>query len=1114
VAWDNPAEVEFRILGPLEVVADGRDVTPVRHKQRALLALLLLRANHVVASGELLEGLWGEIQPGSAPTALHGHVSALRKLLGSEAIETRAPGYLLRLSPGQLDLERFDGLVAEARADDDPDRKAELLRSALALFRGEPLSDLRYEDFAREEAARITERRLSALEECFEAELALGRHGALIAELQALVAHDPLRERLRGQLMLALYRAGRQASALQVYQDGRHTLAEELGIDPGPSLQELERRILTQDPRLGLVERARSTARSASQPHPPRSRVLRLARRHPVATTVVIIALVATTIPATIMLRGAGLAQPIAGDAIGLIDLQRGAQVGSILLGSRPGALASGDTGVWVTLPDRGAVVQIDPRTRAVVDTVRVGADPTGIAVGAGSVWVSNNGSATISRISPVTNEVVQTIDVPAGPAGIVVGPDGVWVANSVNDSVSRIDPVDGKVNATIAVGDRPVDLAMSETGLWVANSGSGDVARVDTRLGLATETVDVGNGPQAVVAESDAVWVANRLDGTVARIDPQRNVLVGTTLVGGTPTNLAVGGGFVWVSDQSRGTVTRIEPRSGAMTTIILGSQAGSLAIEGTSLWVSVRGPEASHRGGTLTVLSRNGLDTIDPALAYFSDSWSILALTNDGLVGFRRVGGSDGAALVPALALSIPTSADGGRTYTFKLRPGIRYSNDVPVRPADFRRALERVFRLQSDGSFHYAAIEGAKACGQQPATCDLSRGIVTDDAANTVTFHLVEPDPDFLYRLALPFAFAVPAETPNTVDDRSPIPATGPYAIERYAKDDELVLGRNPAFAERSAESRPRGFPDRIVWRLSLEDRLQVDDVLGGRADLMFRELPPDLLGNLTTSHAGQVHFAPRTGTYFMHLNVTTPPFDDLRVRRALNFAVDRKAVVDIFGGTGSATCQVLPPNFAGYEPYCPFTLDPGVTWTAPDMRAARALVEASGTSGAAVIVWATPDYAFGVPVPVGEYFVDLLNELGYRATLHLVDRRSDYFAATLDASRHVQIAFGGWASDFPTESGFIVPVLSCDSLENGGSQFCDQAVERRMDEAMRVQLTDLASAHRMWTSIEHDITDRAPWVPLVTRSWVNLVSERAGNFQVHPVWGPLIDQMWVQ
>jgi peptide/nickel transport system substrate-binding protein len=172
-----------------------------------------------------------------------------------------------------------------------------------------------------------------------------------------------------------------------------------------------------------------------------------------------------------------------------------------------------------------------------------------------------------------------------------------------------------------------------------------------------------------------------------------------------------------------------------------------------------------------------------------------------------------------------------------------------------------------------------------------------------------------------------------------------------------------------------------------------------------------------------------------------------------------------------------------------------------------------VEASGTAGSRVTVWATPDYAFGVPVPVGRYFIRLLNRLGYRARLSVVADRDKYFSAVLEPSRRVQMAFSGWVSDYPAESGFILPVLSCDSRSTSGSQFCDTAVERRMHEATRLQLSDLAAAHRLWTSVEHDITDSAPWVPLVNRSWVNLVSERLGNFQVNPQWGTIIDQMWV-
>jgi DNA-binding SARP family transcriptional activator/tetratricopeptide (TPR) repeat protein len=244
--------MEVRVLGPLEVVDDGRDLTPARPKHRALLALLLLRANEVVPADELIEALWGHEPPGTAGKALHGHVSALRKLLGADVIETRPPGYALRMRPEETDIGRFEALVAEALQEPDPGGRSKLLRDALGLFRGEPLADFRYDAFARESAAGLEELRLSALEARVEADLELGRHAELVPELERLVLASPLRERLRGQLMVALYRAGRQSDALHVYQHGRQILADELGLDPGPAQRQLERQILAHDPALDV----------------------------------------------------------------------------------------------------------------------------------------------------------------------------------------------------------------------------------------------------------------------------------------------------------------------------------------------------------------------------------------------------------------------------------------------------------------------------------------------------------------------------------------------------------------------------------------------------------------------------------------------------------------------------------------------------------------------------------------------------------------------------------------------------------------------------------------------------------------------------------------------
>ena len=238
--------VEFRILGPLEAVEDGRSLPLGGAKQRATLALLLLDAGRVVPTDRLIDRLWSGSPPPTAAASLQNFVSQLRKSLGAEAIETRPPGYLVRLAPEQLDLARVRRLVDDARTSDPP-RRARLLGEALALWRGEPLADFAYESFAQPEIARLEEFRLTLVEEHAETGLALGRHAELVAELEELVRTYPLRERLRGQLMLALYRSGRQADALEAYRQGRAALVERLGLEPSPLLRGIHASILRQE---------------------------------------------------------------------------------------------------------------------------------------------------------------------------------------------------------------------------------------------------------------------------------------------------------------------------------------------------------------------------------------------------------------------------------------------------------------------------------------------------------------------------------------------------------------------------------------------------------------------------------------------------------------------------------------------------------------------------------------------------------------------------------------------------------------------------------------------------------------------------------------------------
>jgi len=258
--------VEFRILGPLEFIEGGRALTLGGSRQRALLALLLTRANEVVSTGRLIDELWGVRAPKTASNALQYHVSQLRKALApSEAIVTREPGYLIRVGPDELDLLRFERLVEEAQQA-SPELAARLLRDALRLWRGPALADLAHESFAQAEILRLEELRLVAVERRIEADLALDRHAELVGELEMLVREHPLRERLRGQLMLTLYRSGRQAEALNVYRATRSLLVDELGIEPSPALQELEKAILRQDPELSSPAPSTSVFETARSP--------------------------------------------------------------------------------------------------------------------------------------------------------------------------------------------------------------------------------------------------------------------------------------------------------------------------------------------------------------------------------------------------------------------------------------------------------------------------------------------------------------------------------------------------------------------------------------------------------------------------------------------------------------------------------------------------------------------------------------------------------------------------------------------------------------------------------------------------------------------------------
>jgi len=823
------------------------------------------------------------------------------------------------------------------------------------------------------------------------------------------------------------------------------------------------------------------------------------------AVVVVALALFFTSMRAPVQGRG------LEADSVGLIDLDTGEVVARVKVGDRPGGIAVGAGSVWVTNSGSGNVTRIDPSTSAVINDVPVGTEPSGIAFGYGQLWVANGPDATVSRIDPETNTEVQKIDVDSGPTGVAAGLGSVWVTNKLDDTVTRLDRDTGKVEKTIDVGDGPTDIAVSYGAVWVTNQYASTVSKIDPDTNSATNPVNVGNGPLGITTGGGAVWVANSLDDTVSRIDPATQSEADKIPVGSGPGDVTWSEGTLWVTNETEGTLSSIDAASAEVveTLDIDASPAGSAATA-EGLWVAVRDDGDSHRGGTITIVDSFPIDSIDPGVAYFPVSWEILSVTNDGLVGFKRTGGIEGATLVPNLATTLPETTDGGRTYTFQLRPDIRYSTGARVKASDVRSSIERTVRFPSSPGYFYGAIRGASACS--PKHCDLSEGIIADDATGTVTFRLEAPDPDFLYQLATPFGSVLPAHTPEATGARS-VPATGPYMIADHEPGRQLELVRNPHFREWSRAAQPGGNADEIVYRFDVKPREQVSQVVGGRADIMG--FVPE---KITTRYPEQTVATVETGIHFMALNTRIPPFNDHRVRRAVNYAIDRERVVDIFGGPNQAglTCQVLPPTFPSHEPYCPYTSGPAANgeWSGPDLERARELIAASGTKGMKITVWVL-DFQ-----PLGDYFVTLLTDLGYVANLKSPD--FDLYEKTVGDSRtEAQIIYSGWFADYPAPSTFVEPLLTCDSYvpRNGGANtnyagFCDASIDSLVAEARRLSVSDPAAARTLWTKIDAAIVDRAPWVPLVNPRTIRFLSERVGNFQYQQTAGVVLEQLWVR
>jgi YVTN family beta-propeller protein len=911
------------------------------------------------------------------------------------------------------------------------------------------------------------------------------------------------------------------------------------GLDP-PALDvpsgpgggpRLERAILPRGPSPELPAPAAAGAAAASAPARRMRRLWLVAadrkkRLMAVGGTVVL----AVSVLVAVAARG-GAHLVAAANTVGVIDTGQ-ADLSAVVTGvGRPSGVASGVGAVWVTDSADDQLLRVDPAGQ-VDDRISVGRGPAGVAVGDGQVWVANQLDGTVSEVNPGAGVAVgPAIPVGIGPSAVAFGFGSVWVANVTSGTLTRIDAATGKVVATIPLGSSPAGVAFGFGSVWVAAQESGLLLRVDPAGDRLVQAIPAGQSPDGVAVGAGAVWVADA-GGAVTRFDP-RTGTVQTINVGGAPAGVAYADGAVWVANSLTGAVNMIDPRSGAVQLIPVGNEPVGLAAAGHHVWATVLPSLASHRGGTLTVIALQQPDPgapTDPAVAYYLWTWQMLSMTNDGLVGYRRVAGLAGDQLVPDLATTLPVPTDGGTTYVFQLRSGIRYSNGQLVRPEDFRRAIERVFMIDNKRGgnpsippYAFGGIVGSRQCERSLGRCDLSRGIVTSDAANTVTFHLTAPDPHFLYKLAFSWAYAVPSGTPDHQISAAQMPATGPYLTRSLVPGHTWVLVRNPRFRPWSPQAQPGGYPDRIVLRFDVAAGQAVAEVEHGRADVLLSP-PPGSVGQLATHYTSQLHSGPLVATIGLALNTRIPPFNSLDARRALNYAIDKNAVVALNGGplTAQPTCQILPPTMPGYQPYCPYTLhaSPGGAWTAPDLARAQQLVRASGTRGDRVTVPAT-NIGVGIPgAATARYVASVLDRLGYRASVRPFADYLAYSAFQADSRDRPQISFYSWYQDYPAPWDFIGPLFTCASFipanpGNGNvAEFCDPRIDTQARQTLTLQDRGLASAAPRWATIDHKLVDQAPWVPLYNPRVLTVLSARVGNYQFHPYWNLLIDQLWVR
>jgi peptide/nickel transport system substrate-binding protein len=471
-------------------------------------------------------------------------------------------------------------------------------------------------------------------------------------------------------------------------------------------------------------------------------------------------------------------------------------------------------------------------------------------------------------------------------------------------------------------------------------------------------------------------------------------------------------------------------------------------------------------------------GIDYLDPGLSYTVEGWGIMWNVYLPLVGYKHASGPDGATIVPYLAQDLPKVSNDAKTYTFTLRKGLKYSDGTAVKASDFAATIERDFKVDSPGVGFFGNIVGADTFGKTK-TGHIS-GITTDDSTGTITIKLNSPQGDFMNILATEFAALLPASTPAKDQSTTPAPSTGPYMIKSYAPNKKAILVRNPNFdASQFDGNVPSGNPDMMTVDIIGDDTVALQRVISGQDDYDFHQLPPDRLASTQQKYGDQIKVYTPANTYYFFMNNRTPPFDNLKVRQAVNFAINREALVRIYGGLAQPTENVLPPTYPSYKklnlyPY--------------DLAKAKKLIQESGQAGAQVTVW---NHDRGNDPKATAYLTDVLNSIGLKAKEKVINS-AVYWTTVGNQATKAQIGFADWFQDYPHPLDWFDVLLNgeriTDTHNNNYSNFDDKAINAKID-ALKKEPTLTDSVNADWAAVDKMVDEQAPWAAFMNRQFTD-------------------------